>query len=418
MAAVEDARAAAVGHEAVIVSHQLPIWTHPPARRGPPPAARPAAPAVHAVLADLAALRRRPDRPGQLLGARRRPDPGQGQEGAVLGRRRARGAAPVTLKRMLLGVAVPAAARAHRLHLARRDRRQGLRQRRRRDPRRRRRRPRRTRSTLARHRPRRRAARRRRLPGQARGRRTCGARGCGPCRAEAPDVVAAADRARRQRPVRRHQPARRELRRRPGLHAEVRRADYPSVYSPDGKAMLAVRRARLGAADASRRSSCSTSEGRIAASIIGQLPCKQTLVDLVERRRGTRSSPPMADWFQETAASGSLALAVPVALVAGLVSFFSPCVIPLLPGLPLLRHRPVGRRPRERRRRHPARPDVPRLAALRARLLDRLRDPRDAPPARSAPGWSSGSASSPIVLGDRDDRARPGLRRLAAAPQP
>lgn len=40
----------------------------------------------------------------------------------------------------------------------------------------------------------------------------------------------------------------------------------------------------------------------------------------------------MGDWFQSTAASGSLALAVPVALVAGLVSFFSPCVIPLLPG--------------------------------------------------------------------------------------
>ncbi len=40
----------------------------------------------------------------------------------------------------------------------------------------------------------------------------------------------------------------------------------------------------------------------------------------------------MADWFQQTAASGSLVLAVPVALVAGLVSFFSPCVIPLLPG--------------------------------------------------------------------------------------
>ncbi|MGB0101545.1 MAG: cytochrome c biogenesis protein CcdA [Nocardioides sp.] len=40
----------------------------------------------------------------------------------------------------------------------------------------------------------------------------------------------------------------------------------------------------------------------------------------------------MADWFQETAYSGSLLLAVPVALIAGLVSFFSPCVIPLLPG--------------------------------------------------------------------------------------
>lgn len=39
----------------------------------------------------------------------------------------------------------------------------------------------------------------------------------------------------------------------------------------------------------------------------------------------------MADWFTDTAGSGSLVLAVPVALVAGLVSFFSPCVIPLLP---------------------------------------------------------------------------------------
>jgi cytochrome c-type biogenesis protein len=40
----------------------------------------------------------------------------------------------------------------------------------------------------------------------------------------------------------------------------------------------------------------------------------------------------MADWFESTALSGSLLLAIPVALVAGLVSFFSPCVIPLLPG--------------------------------------------------------------------------------------
>ncbi len=40
----------------------------------------------------------------------------------------------------------------------------------------------------------------------------------------------------------------------------------------------------------------------------------------------------MGDWFQQTAGSGSLVLALPVALIAGLVSFFSPCVIPLLPG--------------------------------------------------------------------------------------
>jgi len=40
----------------------------------------------------------------------------------------------------------------------------------------------------------------------------------------------------------------------------------------------------------------------------------------------------LGDWFARTAYDGSLVLAVPVALVAGLVSFFSPCVVPLLPG--------------------------------------------------------------------------------------
>ena len=40
----------------------------------------------------------------------------------------------------------------------------------------------------------------------------------------------------------------------------------------------------------------------------------------------------MNDWLISTVGSGSLLLAVPVALAAGLVSFFSPCVIPLLPG--------------------------------------------------------------------------------------
>lgn len=39
----------------------------------------------------------------------------------------------------------------------------------------------------------------------------------------------------------------------------------------------------------------------------------------------------MGDWFGQTAGSGSLVLAIPVAIIAGLVSFFSPCVIPLLP---------------------------------------------------------------------------------------
>jgi cytochrome c-type biogenesis protein len=46
-------------------------------------------------------------------------------------------------------------------------------------------------------------------------------------------------------------------------------------------------------------------------------------------------APPVAaigDWFQQTALDGSILLAIPVALVAGAVSFFSPCVLPLLPG--------------------------------------------------------------------------------------
>ena len=40
----------------------------------------------------------------------------------------------------------------------------------------------------------------------------------------------------------------------------------------------------------------------------------------------------VGDWFASTALDGSLLLALPVALAAGAVSFFSPCVLPLLPG--------------------------------------------------------------------------------------
>src|ERR671921_1485685 len=40
----------------------------------------------------------------------------------------------------------------------------------------------------------------------------------------------------------------------------------------------------------------------------------------------------IADWFVDQATSGTMLLAVPVAMAAGAVSFFSPCVVPLLPG--------------------------------------------------------------------------------------
>jgi len=38
------------------------------------------------------------------------------------------------------------------------------------------------------------------------------------------------------------------------------------------------------------------------------------------------------NWFSDAAGSGSLLLAVPVALLTGLLSFISPCTLPMLPG--------------------------------------------------------------------------------------
>lgn len=40
----------------------------------------------------------------------------------------------------------------------------------------------------------------------------------------------------------------------------------------------------------------------------------------------------LASWAQATVLTGSMVVSIPVAAVAGLVSFFSPCVVPLLPG--------------------------------------------------------------------------------------
>ena len=108
----------------------------------------------------------------------------------------------------------------------------------------------------------------------------------------------------------------------------------------------------------------------------------------------------MGDWFQDTAPSGSLLLAVPVALVAGLVSFFSPCVIPLLPGYLSYATGLSGADLANGDGRHPARPDAPRLAAVRARLLGGLR--RCSAARSGALGtWlvELATASSRIVLG-------------------
>jgi cytochrome c-type biogenesis protein len=47
---------------------------------------------------------------------------------------------------------------------------------------------------------------------------------------------------------------------------------------------------------------------------------------------GTVSLAGVAEAFDSTVSGGSLLLAVPVALIAGLISFASPCILPLVPG--------------------------------------------------------------------------------------
>jgi thiol-disulfide isomerase/thioredoxin len=102
---------------------------------------------------------------------------------------------------------------------------------------------------------------------------------CAPCRAEAPDVVAAARETRGDAQF-------------VGINIRdaatdqaksfVRAFDvpYPSFFSPDGKAMLAF----SGTLTPNSIPSFVVLDGRgrVAASIIGQLPSRTTLVDVVE----------------------------------------------------------------------------------------------------------------------------------------
>jgi thiol-disulfide isomerase/thioredoxin len=102
---------------------------------------------------------------------------------------------------------------------------------------------------------------------------------CAPCRAEAPDVVAAA----------------RELGNRAqfvGINIRdssteqarsfVRTFEvpYPSYFSPDGEAMLAF--AGTLTPNSIPSFVVLDAEGRVAASIVGELPSRTTLVEVVE----------------------------------------------------------------------------------------------------------------------------------------
>lgn len=102
---------------------------------------------------------------------------------------------------------------------------------------------------------------------------------CAPCRSEAPDLVAAAeelgDRAQFV-----------GINIRDGSQAQaesfVRRFElpYPSYYSPDGEALLAF--SGTLTPNAIPSTVVLDREGRVAASIIGELPSTMTLVEIVE----------------------------------------------------------------------------------------------------------------------------------------
>ncbi len=105
----------------------------------------------------------------------------------------------------------------------------------------------------------------------------------------------------------------------------------------------------------------------------------------------------MGDWFQDTAVSGSLVLAVPVAVIAGLVSFFSPCVIPLLPGYLSyatgLSGADLAAGDAGTRRGRMLLGSVLFVLGFSVVFVGLGR------PVRSASGWSSGRTRSPTVLG-------------------
>ena len=179
--------------------------------------------------------------------------------------------------------------------------------------------------------------------------------------------------------------------------------DYPSFYDATARRCSPSPAAR---AAADPGDAVLDAEGRVAASIIGELPSRRRWSTCRGRRgRGPR----WVSGSRSRPCPGRSLLAIPVALVAGLVSFFSPCVIPLLPGY--LSYA-TGLSGADLGDRTPARADARRVGAVRARLLGRVRRSSGARPARSAPGWSRQQDESPWSSAS-DDPARAGLRRVA-----
>ncbi len=137
----------------------------------------------------------------------------------------------------------------------------------------------------------------------------------------------------------------------------------------------------------------------------------------------------MGQAFQQVVLDGPFLVAAGVAALVGLISFASPCVLPLVPGYlsyvtglvgtGARAPQPAGDGGRGDRRPHrraaPARPHGHRCAAVRARLHRRLRRLRG--PVRRPRALAAGLQRRDHPGHGRGHRARrPGLPRLAAVP--
>ena len=222
---------------------------------------------------------------------------------------------------------------------------------------------------------------------------------CAPCRVETPEFQQVY--ARRARPR-----ASRSSAGRQGDHEQFAAGlhdrfgiTYPSLYDPRGEVALAF---RDYPANAIPSTIVLDRQGRVAAVYTGAVTPSRTCARSSTacsgrgergRRRSARSSPTARCWSPPL-----------VAALVGLISFASPCVLPLVPGYLVLRRRP-GRHRRPDRRAAGAR-------AAGGGDGDRRRAPTSAP---RAAGWCSArccscsaSPRSSSPFGDGVRRARAG----------